>query len=130
MDQLRVELNPLTLARASHSVPSGWGCSAAPVVVWLAGVPHHPWVVGLDITLIDASKHRRLDMAVRFNGPIYLLEFKVVELSPEGKVLQQIKDRGYADKYRAEGLPIDLIGVEFSREKRGVVGLELEGGSD
>jgi hypothetical protein len=35
-------------------------------------------------------------------------------------------DRGYADKYRAEGLPIHLIGVEFSREQRNVVGFAVE----
>ena len=82
--------------------------------------------LGLDITLEDASRHGRLDMAVRFNGQIYLFEFKVVELTPQGQALQQIKDRGYADKYRAEGLPIHLIGVEFSREQRSVVGFEVE----
>ena len=82
--------------------------------------------LGLDITLEDASNQGRLDMAVRFNGQIYLFEFKVVELTPEGRALQQIKDQGYADKYRAEGLPIHLIGVEFSREQRSVVGFEVE----
>ena len=37
-------------------------------------------------------------MTVLFNGQVYLFEFKVVELLPEGRALQQIKDRGYADK--------------------------------
>ena len=82
--------------------------------------------LGLDITPEDASSRGRLDMAVRFNGHIYLFEFKVMELVPEGRALQQIKDRGYADKYRAEGQPIHLIGVEFSREQRRVVGFEVE----
>ena len=82
--------------------------------------------LGLDIVLEDASSHGRLDMAVRFNGQVYLFEFKVVEITPEGRALQQIKDRGYADKYRAEGTPIHLIGVEFSRERRAVVGFDVE----
>jgi len=82
--------------------------------------------LGLDITPEDSSRHGRLDMAVRFNGQVYLFEFKVVELTPEGQALQQIKDRGYADKYRAEGVPIHLIGVEFSRERRAVVGFDIE----
>ncbi len=86
----------------------------------------HFAALGLDITLEDASNQGRLDMAVRFNGQIYLFEFKVVELTPEGRALQQIKDRGYADKYRAEGLPMHLIGVEFSREQRSVVGFEVQ----
>jgi hypothetical protein len=49
-----------------------------------------------------------------------------VELTPEGRALQQIQDRGYADKYRAEGEPIHLIGVEFSRKRRAVVGFAVE----
>ena len=83
--------------------------------------------LGLDITLEDASNYGRLDMAIRFNQQIYLFEFKVVELNPVGNAPQQIKDKGYADKYRAEGLPIHLIGVEFSREQRSVVGFAVEG---
>ena len=82
--------------------------------------------LGLDITPEDSSNQGRLDMAVRFNGQIYLFEFKVVELTPEGRALQQIKDRGYAEKYRAEGVPLHLNGVEFSREQRTVVGFEVE----
>jgi hypothetical protein len=84
--------------------------------------------LGLDITPEDTRNHGRLDMVVRFNGQIYLFEFKVVELAPEGRALQQIKDRGYAEKYRAEGAPLHLIGVEFSRERRAVVGFEVESG--
>jgi hypothetical protein len=82
--------------------------------------------LGLDIVPEDSSNAGRLDMAVRFNGQVYLFEFKVVELEPEGRALQQIKDQGYADKYRALGLPIHLIGVEFSREQRQVVGFEVQ----
>jgi hypothetical protein len=40
--------------------------------------------------------------------------------------ITQIKDRRYSDKYRAEGQPIHLIGVEFSRDNRSVVGFEVE----
>ncbi len=82
--------------------------------------------LGLDIILEDSSNQGRLDMAVRCNGHLYLFEFKVVELVSSGAALEQIKERGYADKYRAEGLPIHLIGVEFSRDSRSVVGFEVE----
>jgi len=82
--------------------------------------------LGLDLTAEDSSNAGRLDMALRFNAQLYLFEFKVVELSANGRALQQIKDKGYADKYRAQGLPMHLIGVEFSREQRSVVGFEVE----
>jgi hypothetical protein len=82
--------------------------------------------LGLDIRLEDTTNHGRIDMAVLFNGEVLLFEFKVVELAPQGRALQQIKDKGYADKYRARGEPIHLIGVEFSRDSRNVVGFDVE----
>ncbi|PMR71897.1 hypothetical protein C1H69_22715 [Billgrantia endophytica] len=82
--------------------------------------------LGLDIVTEETSHAGRLDMAVRFNGQVYLFEFKVVELEPDGRALAQIKERGYAEPYRASGQPIHLIGVEFSRERRQVVGFEVE----
>jgi hypothetical protein len=82
--------------------------------------------LGLDLTPEESSNAGRLDLALRFNGQVYLFEFKVVELAPEGRALAQIKARGYAERYRAGGGPIHLIGVEFSREQRAVVGFEVE----
>jgi hypothetical protein len=63
-------------------------------------------------------------MTVKLPERIFLFEFKVVELVPEGRALTQLQDKGYADKYRAAGLPLVLIGVEFSRIGRNVVGFE------
>ena len=80
--------------------------------------------VGLDIVVEDSSSHGRLDMAVRFNGNVYLFEFKVVELASEGTAMAQLKQKRYADKYRGRGEPIHLIAVEFSRETRNLVGFE------
>ena len=79
--------------------------------------------LGLDTVLEDATNHGRIDMAVRWLGQTWLFEFKVVELVPEGRALQQLQDKGYADKYRADG-PVHLVGVEFSRDSRNVVGFE------
>ena len=82
--------------------------------------------LGLDVVVEDSSSHGRLDMAVRFNGQVYLFEFKVVELAPEGAALAQLHAKGYANKYRGRDEPIHLIGVEFSRETRNVVAFQAE----
>ena len=82
--------------------------------------------LGLDLTPEESSNAGRLDLALRFNGQVYLFEFKVVELSGEGRALEQIRERGYAERYRGSGEPIHLIGVEFSREQRTVTGFEVE----
>ncbi|MCE0733723.1 ATP-binding protein [Halomonas sp. G15] len=86
----------------------------------------HFAALGLDITVEDASHHGRVDMTVAAFGHLYLFEFKVVEQLPEGKALDQIRARGYADKYRAAGKPIHLVGVEFSREQRQIVAFDIE----
>ena len=82
--------------------------------------------LGLDIRVEDSSSHGRLDMAVLFNGHVYLFEFKVVELASEGAAMAQLKERRYADKYRGLGQPIYLIGVEFSKDERNVAAFDVE----
>ena len=84
--------------------------------------------LGLDITVEDSTSHGRLDMAVRFNGNVYLFEFKVVEMAGEGAAMGQLKARGYAEKYRGAGEPVHLVAVEFSRDARNVVAFEVEAG--
>ena len=82
--------------------------------------------LGLDITVEDSSSHGRLDMAVLFNDRVYLFEFKVVELASAGAAMAQLKERRYADKYRALGQPIHLIGVEFSKDERNIAAFDVE----
>ena len=82
--------------------------------------------LGLDITVEDSTSHGRLDMAVRFNGNVYLFQFKVVEMAPEGAAMAQLKEKRYADKYRSLGQPIHLIAVEFSKDTRSVAAFEVE----
>jgi hypothetical protein len=86
----------------------------------------HFAALGLDIRLEDTTSQGRIDMTVLFNGHVFIFEFKVVNADAQGTALQQIKDRGYADKYRARGEPIHLIGVEFRKDSRNIVGFEVE----
>ena len=86
----------------------------------------HFAALGLDIRVEDTTNHGRIDMAVEFDSAVWVFEFKVVELVPAGQALQQIKDRGYADKYLGRSGPVHLVGVEFSRDSRNIVGFETE----
>ena len=86
----------------------------------------HFAALGLDVTVEDASHHGKVDMTLHFEGQYYLFEFKVVEQLPNGKALNQIKEKGYADKYLAERKPIHLIGIEFSSQQRQIVGFDWE----
>ena len=86
----------------------------------------HFAALGLDIRLEDTTNHGRIDMAVLFRQQVFVFEFKVVADAATGDALQQIKARGYADKYRDRGEPVHLIGIEFSRAERNVVGFAVE----
>ncbi|PWR00606.1 ATP-binding protein [Leucothrix pacifica] len=82
--------------------------------------------LGLKVTVEDSTNLGRIDMTLTFNQSVYIFEFKVVELSPEGKALQQIKDKAYADKFVGNGQPVYLLGVEFSKDQRNIVGFDVE----
>ena len=82
--------------------------------------------MGLKVEVEESSGAGRLDMAVRVGGRVYLFEFKVLERSGPGAALSQLKERGYADKYRHEAEQVYLVGIEFSEKERNIAGLEAE----
>ena len=81
----------------------------------------HLAALGIPVTVEDASAAGRLVLAVRIDRQVYLFEFKLAERDGDGAALEQLRARGYADKYRAQYEPIHLVGVEFSAEARNLV---------
>ncbi|MDE0627126.1 MAG: PD-(D/E)XK nuclease domain-containing protein, partial [Bryobacterales bacterium] len=81
---------------------------------------------GIDVRVEESGSAGRLDMAARTEGRVYLFEFKVAERAGPGAALAQLKERGYADKYRHLGEPVHLVGVEFSEKDRNVAGFDAE----
>ncbi len=81
--------------------------------------------LGLDVTAEDATSHGRIDMTVKLNGRIFIIEFKVVEQEGDGNALAQIKAKGYADKYAGQG-EIWLIGASFSSETRNITAFDCQ----
>jgi hypothetical protein len=125
--------DPLALKDLFHaffaSIPNDWYRNN-PIAqfegYWASIFYSHFAALGLDIRVEDTTNKGRIDMAVLACGVVWLFEFKVVELVPQGRALQQLKDRGYGEKYAGRGEPVYLIGVEFSRGDRNIVGFEVE----
>ncbi len=84
----------------------------------------HFVAAGMDVRAEESTARGRSDLAVLYNGNVYLFEFKVVDGKPEGRALA--RERGYADKCRHSGQPVHMIGVEFGREERNIVGFVAE----
>jgi hypothetical protein len=82
--------------------------------------------IGLDIRVEDATNKGRIDMTVLFNNHIYIIEFKVVADKATGEAMAQIKSKDYSAKYKSLAKPIHLIGVEFGKADKSVVGFEVD----
>ncbi len=80
--------------------------------------------LGLDVRVEQPTNQGRLDMVVRFQDRIYILEFKVNELTHPGRALEQIKEKKYYEPYTDK--EVYLIGVEFSRDERNITRFEWE----
>ena len=78
----------------------------------------------LDVHSEVNTARGRADTIVIFDDKVYCFEFKLNQSAHEA--LEQIKNRGYADKYRNTGKKIILIGVNFSTEKREVEEFAVE----
>ena len=65
-------------------------------------------------------------MTLKFEGVIYIFEFKVTELvKDKNSALQQIKDKKYYEKY-SDYKAIYLVGIEFSKEDKNITAYEWE----
>jgi len=78
--------------------------------------------LGLDIVGEDVSNKGRIDLTIKMDQAIYIMEFKV-----DGKsALKQIKDKDYAQKYLNDKRDIFLIGIEFDSKERNISNFEFE----
>lgn len=64
------------------------------------------------------SARGRADAVVQTASDVYIFEFKFNKTAAEA--LAQIKQKGYADRYRNSGEKLTGIGVNFSTETRGI----------
>ncbi|KAA0259107.1 ATP-binding protein [Deferribacter autotrophicus] len=80
---------------------------------------------GFNVVAEDMTNAGRIDLTVLYKDRAYIIEFKVVELSSEGNALQQIKEKRYYEKYVGKVKDIYLIGVEFSKSDRNIVGFDV-----
>ena len=78
--------------------------------------------LGLDITGEDVTNKGRIDLTIKINDLIYIIEFKV------GKedALKQIKEKNYAQKYLKEDKTIYLVGINFDEKEKNISRFEWE----
>ncbi|HPE59483.1 MAG TPA: AAA family ATPase [Thiolinea sp.] len=84
--------------------------------------------LGLDTIAEDTGNRGRIDLTLRFRLPsgqqqVCIFEFKVIDgQEGNGSALRQLQEKDYAAKYADGSTRIFLIGMEFSRMLRNIVG--------
>ncbi len=101
----------------NSKLPEYEGYYASVIYAYLAST-------GLDLIPEDITNLGRMDLTVKLEGKVFILEFKLTE-QVTGSALKQIKEKRYWEKYR-DAESIYLVGIEFSRAKRNLIGYEWE----
>ncbi len=73
---------------------------------------------GADVSSEVASAKGRADIILRMPLGIYVMEIKYDDTVESA--LQQINERGYAEKYRMDGRPLVKVGISFSSAERNI----------
>ncbi len=74
----------------------------------------------------DATNKGRIDLSLDVLTYRILMEFKTEQNADAKLAIEQIKAKGYPEKYQSEGKPIILIGISFDKETRNISGFEWE----
>ena len=74
---------------------------------------------GFDFKMEDVQSNGRADVVAKHPAMVCIFELKVDE--PVDKAFAQIREKGYAEPYFADGRPIWLIGLSFDSRTRHLV---------
>ncbi|MEN3039532.1 MAG: AAA family ATPase [Candidatus Kryptonium sp.] len=82
---------------------------------------------GLELVAEDYTSKGRIDLTILYDDKAYVMEFKVVESEgQEPKAINQLKEKGYHEKYKDRVKEIYLIGIDFSETLRNIQHFEFE----
>ncbi|MEM6319615.1 MAG: ATP-binding protein [Bacteroidota bacterium] len=101
----------------NNSIAHYEGYYASVIYAYLASL-------GYPIIPEDITNKGRIDLTLKLPDKTYIFEFKAVD-APTQSALQQIKERKYYQKYDND-LPIYLVGIEFGKKERNIVGWAVE----
>ncbi|MCY4302674.1 MAG: AAA family ATPase [Aestuariivita sp.] len=122
-----------TLKAYLASLPYQWhNKDLARYEAWYAGLLHMAFrAIGVEVRSEESSSRGRADLVVLTGGQVFLFEFKMAETAEETETaldaaLAQIRDRGYAEKYRDRKEPIHLIAIACGRNTRTLLDIRVE----
>jgi len=90
----------------------------------------YSWLSSLGFVVIgeDVTNKGRIDLTVLTSHWIWVFEFKVkgIDISGDAMPLEQIKKKGYTEKYQADSREIIMAGIIFDPESRNIEQWDVE----
>ncbi len=139
--QSRLEANDFTgfaetLKAYLSSLPYQWHATGdlARYEAWYASLLQMCFrAIGVDVRAEEASSHGGADMVVETGGQVFILEFKMAETHADietkmEEAFTQMRDKGYANRYRDRPAPLHLIAVVCGREARNLLEVRVAPG--
>ncbi len=85
----------------------------------------------VDLKAEEVTKHGRSDMVLLHEKQVFILELKMVDNKTGlekglDSAIAQIREKGYAQKYRIRKEPIHLIGMVFGKKERDLLDIRVE----
>lgn len=78
--------------------------------------------LGLNIIGEDVTNKGRIDLTIKIDNLIYVIEFKV----GKGDAMKQIEERKYYEKYIDEKKEIYLVGINFDEQEKNISKFEFK----
>ncbi len=116
-------------------IPCRWQDTKKPVRydMWYAGMLYSCFqTVGLDIRVEDHTGYgpTDMDMAVFHDGRGFVFGFGMAEEADDRDsavhgIIEKMRERDYAGKYRDRGVPVHLVGIAISTRERNPAAVEM-----
>jgi len=82
---------------------------------------------GFTVIAEDSTNKGRIDLTLMLDNKVFIIEFKAIDdPKQQGTALAQIKAKNYQQKYLSADKELFLIGMEFDKQERNLVGFEVE----
>ena len=79
--------------------------------------------LGFEIIAEDTTNKGRVDLTLVLPDKVYVIEFKVDQ---PGKALEQIKNKGYHEKYLARKQQVYMVGINFDSKEKNISEFDWE----
>ena len=81
-------------------------------------------MVGVYLQAEDTTNKGRIDLSLSHENHMFIIEFKMTTNNEDP--IEQIKSKGYAEKYQQPDMKIWAVGITFDKNERNITKFQTE----